>query len=240
MTTLALAFIAAVTLLGLIVLFQIERKKTRRRRLDGLELRPNCLLTRYPIAFVSGRKSVFRFFDHWNEIPSYLREHGYEVLLLEPNAKSETQSLLAALDDLGGKCHIVADSSSRAVLERMAVAKHANVISLTLVSNQAFSAPALEFGNADARRARKLAPEDLRPLPSAVEIFEIQTTPLETGLTEQMALLLLKAHNFLVLGRGRFIDALEIAEVTSRAPWALEGRFLELAISLAERDAHAD
>ena len=229
MTTLALAFIAGITALGFIVVFQIEHKKTRRRRLEGLELRPNCLLTRYPIAFVSGRRSVFRLFDHWNEVPSYLREHGYEVLLLEPAAKDGAQSLLAALDDLGGKCHIIADSSSRDALERMASIDHPNVVSLTLICNPT-----------KTTQPARLAPSDLRPLKKAVEIFELRPPALASGVADWLALRLLRAHNVLVLGRGQMVDALETAELSSREHWAIEGRFLELAISLAERDAHGD
>jgi len=42
-------------------------------------LRPNCLLTRYPICFVHGLKNIFAAFDYWNRVPEYLSSHGYEV-----------------------------------------------------------------------------------------------------------------------------------------------------------------
>ena len=43
------------------------------------ELEPNCLLTRFPIFFVTGPRSFFYFKKYWNLYPSYLAEHGYEV-----------------------------------------------------------------------------------------------------------------------------------------------------------------
>jgi hypothetical protein len=42
-------------------------------------LRPNCLLTRYPICFVHGLKNIFCARDYWHGIPEYLKVHGYEI-----------------------------------------------------------------------------------------------------------------------------------------------------------------
>jgi pimeloyl-ACP methyl ester carboxylesterase len=42
-------------------------------------LRPNCLLTRHPVLFVHGIKNIFIFFDYWNGITLYLRNHGYDI-----------------------------------------------------------------------------------------------------------------------------------------------------------------
>lgn len=46
------------------------------------ELTPNCLLTRYPLVFVPGQRSLFYFLKYWNEIPHFLASHGYEVFSL--------------------------------------------------------------------------------------------------------------------------------------------------------------
>lgn len=54
----------------------------RRRRNLRYELTPNCLLTRWPILFVTGRRSVFYFSRYWNVYPEFLTEHGYEVYTL--------------------------------------------------------------------------------------------------------------------------------------------------------------
>jgi len=42
-------------------------------------LRPNCLLTRFPICFIHGLKNIFCAHDYWHGIPEYLSKHGYEV-----------------------------------------------------------------------------------------------------------------------------------------------------------------
>ena len=88
MLTLAIALSLSLISLAFMVLFQLDLRARQRERLRGLELKPNCLLTRYPIAFLSGRKSIFKPFEYWNLIPAYLREHGYEVLILEPPANA--------------------------------------------------------------------------------------------------------------------------------------------------------
>lgn len=51
----------------------------RRKRNFSFELTPNCLLTKWPILFVSGKRSLFYFSSYWNVYPEFLTEHGYEV-----------------------------------------------------------------------------------------------------------------------------------------------------------------
>lgn len=60
------------------------------------ELKPNCLLTRYPLLFVTGHRSLFYFSKYWNIYTSYLAEHGYEVFTLHlpwANPKQRLQRL---------------------------------------------------------------------------------------------------------------------------------------------------
>jgi len=47
--------------------------EAKRRRLQHLGLKPNCLLTRDPLAFVHEDPLAFGF------LPEFLREHGYKV-----------------------------------------------------------------------------------------------------------------------------------------------------------------
>ncbi|HRK08106.1 MAG TPA: hypothetical protein PLZ57_10085 [Pseudobdellovibrionaceae bacterium] len=47
--------------------------EAKRRRLQQLGLKPNCLLTRDPIAFVHDDPLAFGF------LPEFLHEHGYKV-----------------------------------------------------------------------------------------------------------------------------------------------------------------
>lgn len=50
---------------------------------DTPTLRPNVLLTRYPIVFIHGLKSLFNFRNYWNGIPEHLIAHGYDVYVLK-------------------------------------------------------------------------------------------------------------------------------------------------------------
>lgn len=226
--TATLALLTGMTLVGGAILVQMIRRDWQRERLKGLELRPNCLLTRYPIAFISGDRSLFRIFSHWNIVPSYLREHGYDVILLEPaSGRDRVPSLLAALDALESKCHLVADSSLEETLSALAQSKHPHVQSLTLIQNSARTRPT----------GGSLRPDDLRPLEMAVEVFDISSVPkppLTKGWRNQVSLALLQAHNW--LPRQEPVDPLETGDLFKSAHWEIESRFLDLAISLAERD----
>jgi hypothetical protein len=53
-----------------------------------MELIPNCLLTRFPIVFTGGP---------WQQGPEFLREHGYDVVVLHE----------AYLPDLERKVHLL-------------------------------------------------------------------------------------------------------------------------------------
>lgn len=225
MATLAMAALSAFTLVGAVVLFQLDRRRIRRRRLEGLELRPDCLLTRYPIAFLSGPRSLFWLFDHWNDVPTYLREHGFDVIVIEPADNGAKNSVLEALGELSGLHHLIADSSQRVLLESLARAKHEKVASLTLITSR--HEPESDVG--------RLSPEALRPFDVAIESFEIRDVPLALDWRERLAMFLLRLHG-LAIGGGRRIRALETGAVKGRTVWAIENRFLDLAISLAERD----
>ncbi len=44
---------------------------------DNLVLRPNCLLTKSPLVFVPGPRSLFHYEHSYGYLPRYLCEHGY-------------------------------------------------------------------------------------------------------------------------------------------------------------------
>lgn len=54
----------------------------RGQRPISVALQPNCLLTRRPLIFVTGLRTPFYFTSYFNEAPSVLREHGYQVEIL--------------------------------------------------------------------------------------------------------------------------------------------------------------
>ena len=223
-------FFLSAMILALGVLFQILERRHRHRRFNTLELKPNCLLTRYPIAFLSGPRTLFRLFDHWNSVPLYLREHGYEVYVIEPAGAQQSrrsermESVQSALQTLG-RCHVIADGSLEQDLEDLASLRPFNVASFTVVKTP-------DRGRY-ASRDHLVSPRDLKP--SLVDVFTIQGASVD-GWMAKLKLVLLMAHNFLIQKRSAFVHPFETAEI-SPSSFANEARFLDLAISLAERDA---
>jgi hypothetical protein len=62
--------------------FAVLTNLYREHREYKFELKPNCLLTRKPVVFITGPRSVFYFRKYWNAYPEILAEHGYEVFTL--------------------------------------------------------------------------------------------------------------------------------------------------------------
>lgn len=77
------------TILILLFLISWSSYKLRKNFLSRLKLslKPNCLITRNPLLFVSQDSSPFYFSEYWNSIPHYLKEHGYIVHTLHLNPK---------------------------------------------------------------------------------------------------------------------------------------------------------
>lgn len=82
------------------------------------ELRHNVLMTKHPLLFITGKRSLFYFLKYWNQIPEFLAAHGYEVYVLPLPWRKEKQRAHALLDFLQAKneqklkFHLVFDSSS--------------------------------------------------------------------------------------------------------------------------------
>lgn len=107
---LALSF--TVFLLGLALLSNRARRLTD----TAFELKPNCLLTRWPILFVTGPRSIFYFSSYWNLYSPFLAEHGYEVFTLHlpwndlHQRKERFEHFLSQQEDLKRHFHLVVDA----------------------------------------------------------------------------------------------------------------------------------
>lgn len=239
MVVLASGLALAAGLLSTSVAMQIAKKKKRKERFRGLELRPNCLLTRYPIAFLSGPRTIFRLFDHWNDIPLYLREHGYDVIVIEPSGKNASEraaSTLEALSASQSRFHLIADSSLEQDVNAIAEQAPATLMSLTLVTNT-------EKKRTQSGAAQAPSVAALRPRRIAIETFEVQDSDPSLGFEssaptvfELATRFLLSCHNLALRGRSAAVDALETAEFGLFRGFRNEERFLNLAVTLAERD----
>lgn len=98
-------------------------------RTHKINLRPNCLITRYPITFLSGKQSPFYFGKYWNNLPEYLAEHGYEVNTLNlPSRSTELRSLKldAILKTQKQPLHLFCDCST--IIEDLPVLKKYSTI----------------------------------------------------------------------------------------------------------------
>lgn len=84
----------------------------------SFDLKPNCLMTRYPLIFIPGKFSFFYCLKYWNNIPYYLKEHGYEATEAKLNWLaffSRRKSLLNLINKLSKqhkKIHLVFAPSS--------------------------------------------------------------------------------------------------------------------------------
>lgn len=102
----------------------IFANRARARRDIPFELEPNCLLTRWPLVFLTGPRSFFYFSKYWNLYPSFLAEHGYEVFTLHlPWSKKALrrarfkQFLKQQEQNPGKQFHLVMDSATLKDLE---------------------------------------------------------------------------------------------------------------------------
>ena len=122
----------AILILSLLVAVRWLSVRQRSKRLIDLELRPNCLLTRSPIVFVTGRRSLFYFLNYWNEIPGFLREHGYEVRVCSlpwRGVATRYQLLTQFIESAPRPVHLIADSSSKTEIEKLLLTKRARLAS---------------------------------------------------------------------------------------------------------------
>lgn len=111
------------------------------------ELTPNCLLTRYPLVFIPGPRSLFYFLKYWNEIPHFLASHGFEVFSLNlPWRKSalRMQKLERFLQEKSSspkeRIHLFIDqSSAREVADLLKNQSFSCIASLTWIRTEADS-----------------------------------------------------------------------------------------------------
>ena len=119
--------------------FAILTNLYREHRHYHFELKPNCLLTRNPVVFVTGPRSIFYFRKYWNAYPEVLAEHGYQVFTLHlPWRGSARQKKLSEFletqNQTSKKFHFICDEYSAEELKN--VFEHSPVqASMTVLKN---------------------------------------------------------------------------------------------------------
>lgn len=112
--------------------------KARRTHRLHFELKKNCLLTRWPVVFLTGQRSIFYFSRYWNLYPVLLAEHGYEVFTLHLPWKSSSErsewmrSFLK--EQHRKKYHFVMDAPTALQMKNLLWA-HPAAVSVTVVTN---------------------------------------------------------------------------------------------------------
>ncbi|MGE3758088.1 MAG: hypothetical protein AB7H97_10040 [Pseudobdellovibrionaceae bacterium] len=139
---------------------------SRSKRHFPIELRPNCLLTRYPLVFATGRKSIFYFLAYWNKTPEFLKQHGYEVLEFNLPWRNKAQRKMAWLEFAqwlekeNQKCHLLIDGATSVEIQEIWTERPAVFQTLTVVS---------------AASKSRIRAQDLKPLALGFEFLEIKT-----------------------------------------------------------------
>lgn len=113
-------WINTLSIFGSLMALAIFSNRVRRKAAKKFtaDLKPNCLLSRWPLLFVTGPRSFFYHSDYWNTYTSFLAEHGYEVykLYLPWNEtelrKKRFNEFLTQQDKLGKQFHFFMDSPS--------------------------------------------------------------------------------------------------------------------------------
>ncbi|MFV3410452.1 hypothetical protein ACNH6C_17715 [Bdellovibrio bacteriovorus] len=206
----------AVFFLGLALM----TNRARRHKDVAFELKPNCLLTRFPMLFVTGPRSMFYFSTYWNLYTPYLAEHGYEVFTLHlPWNKTRLRQqrfeyFLNQQESQNRKFHLVLDTPTFLELQDILRKQSPSVVSITRICDSDLDA----------------GPADLRAFPLPVGEVEMKDTP--------------KGSLFLHLGYRlhkqwvRRKDLNSLSSLGALPDTALEnsGLLLERAQTLAEMD----
>lgn len=171
------ALIAPMSLAILVMSFLVYQNWQRSRFELKYELKHNVLMTKNPLLFVTGKRSLFYFLKYWNQLPEYLASHGYEVYVLPlPWRKEDLRAktifnFLSEKSAKNQKFHLFFDSSSYGELSSL-FKEHSfsSVASATLVTDGAKSSQKLR--NIDLKSPTRQS--DLKGLKLAIEEFQIQ------------------------------------------------------------------
>jgi hypothetical protein len=120
--------------------FAVLTNLYREYRQYKFELKSNCLLTRKPVVFIKGLRSIFYFRKYWNSYPEILAEHGYKVFTLHLPWQGKTRltkmkKFLNQQDSNSKSYHFVCDEFSSVEFKEL-FEQSSSVASLTILKNK--------------------------------------------------------------------------------------------------------
>jgi hypothetical protein len=163
--------IAGLVLALLAVAALVSLNFQRARAETSFELTPNRLLTRYPLVFLTGRRSLFYFLSYWNELPAFLTAHGYQVYVMPlpwkpTSAKNFLQHYFRRRAEKDAKFHFIIDPSLYGVMEEILFAEaHPQIASVTCAGHlQADESAAPSPAKQNSSRMLKALPVPIEDL----------------------------------------------------------------------------
>lgn len=103
------------------------------------ELEKNILLTKYPIVFYPGKKTLFYHKQYWQILPQYLAEHGNDVFHLHlpwHSSKKRLQVFKQLMKEYSGKYHLIVDDIGFSELSLIDQEKQKFIASILWVRGQ--------------------------------------------------------------------------------------------------------
>lgn len=123
--------------------FFANKFRSEKQKVLKYDLQANCLLTRWPLLFITGPRSFFYFDTYWNIYTSYLAEHGYEVYNLNlpwnnsALRKVRLNEFLNQQSQLGKKFHLFLDTPTLAeISDVLSQSQYTAITSLTQITEE--------------------------------------------------------------------------------------------------------
>lgn len=218
---------ALIAILFASILIYLNLKKAR-QGLD-FELKENCLLSRYPIVFLSGYRSLFYFYKYWNWVPYFLSEHGYEVIVLNlpwrgvQARRRRLKHFLQVISKEKLPIHVVGDKTCLKELYWLVKANSPFVKSCWLLEEM------------DANAPKSIQVDDLRPKDDGLHRVFFPQAPTRPGLQSRIWGLILRMHNLFNTHEGR-LEPQPVGHPALCDTDTVKYYYLDFAISLAEND----
>lgn len=127
--------------------------------MNNFELEKNILLTKYPLVFYPGKKTLFFHKRYWQVLPEYLAEHGNDVFHLHlpwHSSKKRIQVFRQLMQEYSGKYHLIVDDVGFSEVSLIDKEKHKFIASILWIrgpqeSQSSLMSPPSSFTSTDSQ-----------------------------------------------------------------------------------------